>query len=329
MGIKNRAQHLFNAVKDHELQKRVAMVSTDVKVDAGEVMVFRNYLDDIGLMIPVSDDQFASFRSDTRSATLRLTSQHVDDAPHIRLALSEPRQEKIFAVFVDEILSALEVDPSTPGGTVSIMLKRWRELFKESRQPIVWTREQDLGLLCELEVLDALYHVQTPDLMRRWTGPEGLPHDFELSSESLECKSTSSMNGLRVSINGIPQLNPTTGKDLRLIVRSYADSPDGSLSVLKMIDKILDLDDLDTDVFIEKLQKMGCPAFEIDAETYFGRFDPVESFEFQVNEEFPRITNIGPSERIQQVSYSLDLSGPSTVPGYLTENLILQDGENA
>src|SRR5699024_11299372 len=88
---------------------------------------------------------------------------------------------------------------------------------------------------------------------------------FELSSESLECKSTSSMNGLRVSINGIPQLNPTTGKDLRLIVRSYADSPDGSLSVLKMIDKILDLDDLDTDVFIEKLQKMGCPAFEIDA----------------------------------------------------------------
>src|SRR5699024_9165873 len=108
MGIKNRAQHLFNAVKDHELQKRVAMVSTDVKVDAGEVMVFRNYLDDIGLMIPVSDDQFASFRSDTRSATLRLTSQHVDDAPHIRLALSEPRQEKIFAVFVDEILSALD-----------------------------------------------------------------------------------------------------------------------------------------------------------------------------------------------------------------------------
>src|SRR5699024_1621599 len=143
MGIKNRAQHLFNAVKDHELQKRVSMVSTDVKVDAGEVMVFRNYLDDIGLMIPVSDDQYASFRPDTRRATLRLTYYHVDDSPHIRLALSEPPQEKIFAVFVDEILSALEVDPSTPGGTVSIMLKRWRELFKESRQPIVWTRSEE------------------------------------------------------------------------------------------------------------------------------------------------------------------------------------------
>src|SRR5699024_11415550 len=112
------------------------------------------------------------------------------------------------------------------------------------------------------------------------------------------------------------QLNPPPGKDLRLLVRSYADSPDGSLSVLKIIYKILNLDEHDTDVFIDKLQKMGCPAFEIDAETYFGRFDPVESFEFQVNEEFPRITNIGPSERIQQVSYSLDLSGPSTVPGY-------------
>lgn len=328
MPIKNEAQQLFDAVRTYPLNKDVAILPTEVLVDSGVVKVFRNSVDDIGLMIPISKEQFRKFRPDTRSATLRLTPQLVDGEQHIRLALTEPRQEKIFAVFVDEILSTLRTDPSAPGSTVSSMLKRWRDLFRESHSPITWSREQDLGLLCELEVLLALYEKQTPSLLERWTGPEGLPHDFELETESLECKATSSMNGLKVTINGVAQLNPTLGKELRLIVRSYSENPDGKISVPELLNRIRYLDEIDTPVLLRKLQKLGCPIPDTDNESYFTRYDPVESFEFQVSDEFPRITNVGPAERIQQVSYLLDLSGASTVPGYLTEKLLLQNGEH-
>lgn len=328
MPLKNQAELLFNRVKTHQLQKEVGLLSTDIQVDAGVVQVFGDQNGDIGLWIPISDEEHRQFRPDTRSAALRLTAPHVDGVQHIRLALTEPRQERIFVVFVDEILSTLESNPNNPASTVSSMLKRWRDLFRESLKPITWSREQDLGLLCELEVLLALYERQIPSLLERWTGPEGLPHDFELETESLECKATRSMNGLKVSINGVAQLNPTPGKELRLIARSYTENPDGEISVDKMLDKIFKLDGIDTDVLVRKLQKLGCPYLSKDGKPYFNQYDAVESFEFQVNDEFPRITNIGPAERIQQVSYVLDLSGPSTVPGYLTKNLLLQNGEH-
>lgn len=328
MPHQNQAQLLFNVVRTHELEKEVGLLPTEIQVKAGVVQVFRDRSENIGLMIPISEEELRKFRPDTRSATLRLTSHGIDGAQHIRLALTEPRQEKIFATFVDEILSTLKKDPSTPASTVSSMLQRWRDLFKESHKPITWSREQDLGLLCELEVLLALYQKQTPSLLERWTGPEGLPHDFELETESLECKATSSMNGLKVTINGVAQLNPTPGKELRLIVRSYAENPDGEVSVSKLLKQIQDLHEIDIDILIRKLQKIGCPIFDDNSASYFTRYDPVDSFEFRVNDEFPRITNIGPAERIQQVSYLLDLSGPSTVPGFLTDNLLLQNGEH-
>lgn len=325
MSIKIQAQQLFDKVRNYQLNGIVGMRPTSLWVDTGEIHVFRNTLDHFGIMVPITTEQQAKFRPDTRSATLRLTSQNVEGVHYIRLALTDPRQVKIFTVFIDEVLAALDADPSTPEKTVPGMLNRWRELFRESRGPIAWTREQDLGLLCELEVLRALHEQEIPDLMDRWTGPESFPHDFELESESIECKSTSSLNGLRVKINGIPQLNPTLDKELRLVVRRYSENPDGTLSVPNMVDKLRDLDDLDVGAFIAKLQKLGCPVFESEAETYFGRYDAVEVFEFQVTDDFPRITNIGPAERVQQVSYTLDLSGPSAVSGYLTDNLVLQD----
>ncbi|MGO2165551.1 PD-(D/E)XK motif protein [Corynebacterium casei] len=324
MGSENSAQKLFEEINSRPLNSELVGHKTDVFVDAGAVQVFRDYSGAFGLLIPISNDEAAKFKPDIRSATLRLTAQYLMHQPHIKLALNNPRQERIFAVFVDEILSELKLNPLTPGAAVSGMLKRWRELFKESRSPVAWSHEQELGLLCELEVFYALYLQHGPEILNRWTGPEGLPHDFELESDSIECKATSSANGLRVTINGVPQLNPTEGKELKLIVRKYASNPDGTVSVPMLVDRIRDLDYLETEVFFAKLQKIGCPILENNAEIYFSRFDPVDSFEFLVTKEFPRIANIGPAERLQQVTYQLDLSGPTGVPGYLTRNLILQ-----
>lgn len=126
MELKNRAQQLFNRLKLFPLNDTVAFLSTEIIVNAGVVKVFRNHWDEIGLMVPVSDSEFAAFRPDTRSDSLRLTSQPAEGLKHIRLALTDPRQEKIFAVFVDEILATLEIDSDSPATTVSGMLKRWR-----------------------------------------------------------------------------------------------------------------------------------------------------------------------------------------------------------
>lgn len=327
MPIQKRAQELFRELRDFPMTRELAVLSAEVNVNAGVVKVFRNQQGEIGLMVPVTKADLADFRPDTRSRSLRLTTQATKELQHIRLALNNLRFEKVFSIFVDEVLDALETSSNSPVVIVSGMLKRWRDLFREFRPTTSWSFEKELGLLCELEVLHSLYSEQSSDLMERWTGPDGQPHDFELATESLECKATSSTNAFQISVNGVAQLMPTPGKDLRLVVRNYLLDPDGPISVPQMVDKLLALDSIETEKFIEKLKKLGCPVFEDDGESFFHQFHPVDSHEFHVVDGFPRIANIGLEERIQSVSYSLNLSDPEQVPGHLTENLILGIGE--
>lgn len=321
------AETLFQTLGLHQIEGTESHLPTSVSVSDGNVRAFRHVDGSIGLVIPVSPEDYQAFRPDLRSQSIRLTKLIADGSTFIRLSLLDRAQEKIFSVFVDEVLKELKTSPKSASSRVRTMLQRWRRLFVGPSSPQPFTPAQEIGILCELEVLQRVLDMEGPEALHRWTGPESQPHDFELESESIECKATSSLNGLRVSIHGIHQLNPTSGKKLRLAVRQYAADPDGELSVADLCMEIYQRPDIAVDDFLEKLQKAGCPVFHPEADTVFQRYSPVGGFEFMVNGNFPRIDHIGAEQRIQQVNYVLDLSGPETVEGFQKMNQFLSEGK--
>lgn len=310
------AEDIFRILRSHPVQGSEAQIQTGVRVNSGQVRAFLS-LDGIsGLVIPISAEDYRAFRVDMKSDALQLTKLTADGNPFARLSLRDMSQEKIFAIFVDELLKELE---KTPGEAVSVasgMLQRWRRLFAGRISTEPFTPSQEIGILCELEVLRLLLDREGPQALNRWTGPEALPHDFELPEESIECKATASTNGLRISVHGAQQLTPAPGKTLRLAVRQYEVDPDGELSIPDICREIYERPDIPVEIFLEKLEKANCPIFHNPSGDVFQRYFPVGGFEFIVDRNFPRIDQIGPEQRIQQVSYTLDLSGPETVPGF-------------
>lgn len=149
-----------------------------------------------------------------------------------------------------------------------------------------------------------------------WVGPTGARHDFKLSRSSIECKATSSVNGLRVEVNGSQQLEPLEGIPLLLIARVYDEHPAGELSVQTVARQILSEVPVDEDLFLERLRGIGVePSLLWSTETQFRQFKAIGAYEFDVVEEFPRIKGIDTSSRLQDVRYKLDLSDPDSVPG--------------
>lgn len=316
------ARELFSELRLHPLAGSEAHRRTAVEVESGRVQAFRNESEHIGIVVPITHDEYEAFRPDTKSTALRLTKVKIDRSPHARLTLTDPQQERVFGVFVDEVLDELSQNPTQAPTTLSHLIQRWRRLFSGSGTGQL-SGAEELGLLCELELL--LHFARTrPDVgIDRWTGPEGYPHDFELSDTSVECKATAAVNGLKISIHGVTQLSPTPGKPLRLIVRQYRPDPDGALSLPGLVDSLIQTPGVQIDVLLEKLQKSGYP-LTLEADEAFRRFNFVDSCEFEVGEEFPQVRLIGPEHRVQDVAFSVDLSGPESVPGFMRSGHIFE-----
>lgn len=317
------ARELFSELQLHPLTGSEAHRQTTVTVEAGIVRAFRNESEHIGLVAPVSESEYENFQTDTKSAALKLTKVRIDGSPSIRLSLVDHKQRAVFFVFVDEVLDELSQKPHHPSITLTSLLQRWRRLFSSSSSSQL-TNSQEVGLLCELELLLQLTRNSPSIGIDRWTGPDGYPHDFELSDISIECKATESVNGLKISINGITQLTPTADKSLRLLVRQYSQDPDGLLSVPDLVDALIDEPGIQLDLLLEKLQNSGYHLSEDTGENS-RRFNPVGAYEFEVGEDFPQVHPTGPKHRVQDVSFSVDLSGPESVPGFLQSGHVFEE----
>lgn len=324
------ASQIFQQLSDHQLLSDGARLSTRVKVEAGDISGFRRGRDTFGLLIPLSEDESRAFKADRKSQAIQLTRvlEERDNGvvqPFARLALLEPLHKHIFSIFVDELLSELCHNSDRPADRARVMLQRWRHLFSMQISSASFGPEKQVGLICELEILKTLITELGADAITRWTGPEALPHDFELEDESIECKAITAVNGIRISINGTSQLAETPGKDLRLIVRRYLPNPDGQLSVPDLCRDIYENYPIAVESFLEKLNKIGCPVFHSKTTTDFVRFDPVGTHEFIVNDDFPKVPHRGLNTRISNVQYILDLSGPELIPGLQKTNRYIKE----
>lgn len=326
----SRATQIFTQLNDYLLTSDGARIGTGIWVDSGEITGFRTLGGSLGLLIPISEDEWKEFQADRRSPAIQLTRALEEIAqeksqPFAQLSLLEPFHQKVFFIFVDELLSELHQHPERAAEKTALMLQRWRRFFSTTAASSAFGKEKQVGLLCELEVLTGLLEEYGPEAVSRWTGPESLPHDFELPTESIECKATTLTNGLRIGINGANQLTETPGKSLRLVVRRYTPDPDGQLSIPDLCRTLYEDYPISVEEFLDKLDKIGCPVFHPESDIEFLRFNADLVLEFIIDDSFPRIQNYGLDPRIINIQYTLDLTGFELIPGYQTTNKFIKE----
>lgn len=281
-----------------------------------------------GVAVPVGAEWLENYDRQPKKAMLKLVTTstfHRAGTDYIQVALSDEKLLRTFGDFVDNLFDALRDNEDQDPGAVTVQLLTESQRLFRAAGTAVPSNEAQVGLLLELETLRTLYETVGADVLRRWTGPDNERHDFELEDSSLECKATLSRENLAVTIHGAHQLSPMGDKPLILLVRKYEKTIDGGTSVPDMIRNISNLPGIDGEELVHKLAESGLSPEVLEKDEEFTRFHLVETHEFDVTEQFPRVPVESLSDRISRVAYTIDLRDPSTVSGYHSELQILEN----
>ncbi|MFF5971753.1 PD-(D/E)XK motif protein [Streptomyces sp. NPDC012769] len=246
------------------------------------------------------------------------TYQHYADLACLRSDLND-----LFTELCVDVLSAAESIPENPLKALHHVLDRWKELFRAHGAPL--TREQLAGLFGELTVLCRLLE-QDPSAHRLWLGPDGHRHDFSSGPKALEVKAGTTA-GRRPRIHGLDQLDHPDDGSLNLVWFRLQATPAATLgtSVVELVARALRLCD-DEGTLLELLATAGYRLG--DADRYRDvRFLVDEERWYAVDAGFPRLTardlaDAGLSVSVQDVDYTIDLSGDLPVP--LTDDEVVQ-----
>ena len=147
-----------------------------------------------------------------------------------------------------------------------------------------------------------------------WRGPNGDEHDFDLGSEDLEVKSTTSEKRVHW-ISSLSQLNPTPGRRLWLLSIQLTTGLGEAMTIAELIGKLRSrLAGTDQDVFEQKLYAAG----------WRDRYGPKTRRRFRlrstplllpVKADFPALTQDRvaatgmPLSRLREIAYSIDVAG--------------------
>lgn len=311
------ADVLNSALDEFQGKSRVL----DLENSGGPFKAFVDESGAMGLWIPYGLND-SRIRPDTKSRDITLKPLSHASTPLAELRMTNSRLESVFYTFVEEYLETVAASPENAVDTVSAQLNRWRSLFI-SRPSESLSEEKELGLISELETLIELHLSGVPDPISKWTGPGSSRHDFQLPRLDLECKATKASNGLTVGINGFRQLLAEEDSQLHLIVRRYEATPNGEVSLRKLIKSIIDEPSIPSDEFLHKLLAAGVPIQTLGQDAEEGRrYSRVDKYVFEVGDDFPRLNHETLPDRILQVTYKLDLNPPEEIPGYVMEGQV-------
>ena len=214
---------------------------------------------------------------------------------------------------VREIAEAVLKKKKTPLVAITQIINNWISFWgAQSKQTL--TEEQQIGLICELIILNELCELNPNTALDCWIGPLGGKHDFNFTDWSLEIKGTR-MSGKTHTINGIEQLSSEGNKRLAFVSFLLANSQSNkSLSLPSLIESIIEKHFKERPALIIKLNKLLAsvgysPVHRVEYEKY--RIEVVEASLFEVNKDFPKLTPdmlIAPlNSRITAIRYNISL----------------------
>ena len=289
-------------------------LTTGYSNSAGELRIFQDLSGRIGLFIPLGELDPPSVGPDRESRAITLQMFPRQNPRVAELRLENSALESVFHVFVDTYFKNFGSDPERAASIGAAQLKRWRALFLPV-PPNSLSESDEIGLLCELQEMELLLDTEGDAAFYRWTGPDRQAHDFRFDDRGVECKATRISDGLHVTVNGARQMSTEPGRRLMLVVRKYEPSPNGEIALSEVVRNLVNDDRIPSDEFLRKLSATGFSLPGVD-EQRENRYRMIDRNVFEIGPGFPRILLEDPSDRIGDVSYSIDLTPPEDIPGF-------------
>lgn len=220
-----------------------------------------------------------------------------------------------FTEVVKEISKAILDDGKKSLNAVNSVINNWVSFWGHLKKESL-SEEEQVGLICELIVLNMLCKNNSRKALDSWTGPLNEKHDFSFSRWNFEVKGT--RNATRTHrINGIDQLKAPFNKRLAFVSFQLVTSKNSnSISLPDIIDLLIETNFKEKPdqiiSFNELLSSSGySPIFRDEYERF--RVEVIHSSFYEVNADFPVLTSdnltspLAPS--ISSVQYQITLSG--------------------
>jgi hypothetical protein len=248
-----------------------------------------------------------------------LRNHPVSDVPrqdYIDIFCSGRHHIEAFTEIVKEISQKIFEENQQSINAVNHVIRKWKSFWGKPPGSILGIDEQ-VGLIGELHILEYLISHNLPHSVESWNNPLNLVHDFVFEVCSLEIKTTRSNNHKHI-INGLEQLEPISGRILRLfsiiaLEENIGISLNGKIeNVLLLLQEQPDL----RDVFFDKLSNRG---YRPEHENYYdqNRYRLTDIRIFQITNDFPRLVQsslVHPLPgNISNIRYTLDFEGQDYV----------------
>ena len=313
----------FAILAEAQAADRMQIRETEVAVAAGLVL----HAMDGGtrvLLIPLKTEEATQLDEESRGVVLR-PRDWLDEGVRRRfqtVVCEMPALNVPFESLCDEILQALDEAPTNPARRCLEVLERWRDLLGPRASRLLGENAL-IGLLAELHLLEALVQVAPPaDALGRWMGPTGSRFDFVGGSAVVEVKATTSRDQFSVTIHGLLQLDPPDGSALLLYAEQMERVPVGGDSVPDAVERLVASGVSRRDL-LGLLAALGYLAADMD-DYRTVRFRELDVRAFEIVVGFPRLVRSGlvdpgMADRVNNVSYSVDLSDVLLLPGHLPD----------
>ncbi|TQF06336.1 PD-(D/E)XK motif protein [Kitasatospora acidiphila] len=298
--------------------RRLRVSDLPVTTDRGPLAVGVDHDGHRHLLVPIHSHQ--KVRTGLDGPVLRLHKRPLEDAEvyqtYADLGCLRDDFNDLFTELCADVVAVTESMSETPVKALYHVLDRWRALFRTGGR--ILRPEQLAGLFGELLLLRRLLEAD-PSAHRLWRAPHGHRHDFTAATIAIEVKSTAIGTGRRPRIHGLDQLEPPAGGVLYLAwFRLQRTTAQGiGTGFIESIERALRLCD-DESALLELLASAGYHSS--DSHHYRDvRFMATDEAWYRVDADFPGLTShtltaAGVPVTVQDVEYTIDLSGKRPVP---------------
>jgi hypothetical protein len=220
-----------------------------------------------------------------------------------------------FTEIVKEISKCILENGEQPVVVVNQIISNWISFWTNKRDEIL-SEEKQIGLICELIVLNNLCKINPRNALNSWKGPLGEVQDFSFSDWNFEVKGTRKLK-ITHTINGIDQLSPPDKKKLAFLSFHLTESfNDNSTNLPELIDSTIKLHFTNKPELILKFHELlasaGFNPIHSDVYRQFN-LEILDSTFYLVNESFPKLTSDMFSEpiniNVSAVRYDISLNG--------------------
>ena len=230
---------------------------------------------------------------------------------YVGLMQTPSNAEYIFEIVVEDLRSTIATIDSVEDCLVAIIniLEKWRDFFKAERE-MVLSDELQQGLYGELLFLEESLEEFGSAAVNHWAGAAGETHDFYISSDAVEIKTTGQKEPYAAKISSEYQLDSTDIPG-NLYLRFYAfrrsqTAGDTLNDIVGRLRIFLSADQAMLALFNTKLQQYGY--YDEVAYSYKMGYYMRDTYTFEVSDGFPRIVRSQLQNGVSHTVYAVSIA---------------------